>query len=110
MVDEEEQAFNKIINNINAAETNDIKYGNALKKAAVSYYEAVKQLEIFDRNEISIQQLTHNKAIKEQLRDSATTKLGQLLNSRLEIRKQINKKEKKLAEIQKQFNSVNHLD
>ena len=109
MVDEEEQAFNKIINNINAAETNDIKYGNALKKAAVSYYKAVKQLEVFDRHEIIVQQQSQ-KANTEQLRDNATTKLGQLLNSRLEMRKLINKKEKQLAEIQKQFNSVNRLD
>jgi len=110
MVDEKERSFNQIIKKINAAETSDIKYGNALKKAAISYYETIKQLEISDRQEITIQQLSQNKANTEQLRDSAIAKQGQLLKYKLEMRKLINKKEKQLSEIQKQFNSVNHLD
>ncbi|WP_431292542.1 hypothetical protein [Pedobacter sp. P26] len=110
VVDEEERAFNQIINKINAVETNDIKYGNALKKVAISYYEAVKQLEIFDRHEIAIQQLSQNKANTVQLRDNAIAKQGQLLKYKSEMHKLINKREKQLSEIQKRFNSVNHLD
>ncbi|RLJ79629.1 hypothetical protein [Pedobacter alluvionis] len=109
VVNEEERAFNQIINKINAAETNDIKYGNALKSAAISYYEAVKQLEVFDRHEIVVQQQSQ-KANTEQLRDSVIAKQGQLLKHKLEMRTVINKKEKQFAEIQKQFNSVNNLD
>jgi hypothetical protein len=110
VIAEEESAFNQIINKINAVETNDIKYGNALKKAAISYYEAVKQHEISDRREITLQQLSHNKANTKQLRGSAIAKQGQLLKYKLEMRKLINKKEKQLSEIQKQFNAVNRLD
>lgn len=108
-ITEEEQAFDKIISEINALETGDIKYGNALKKAAVSYYKAVKQLEVFDRHEIIVQQQSQ-KANTEQLRDSIIAKQGQLLKHKSEMRKVINNREKQLAEIQKQFNSVNRLD
>jgi len=109
-VDDKERAFNTVINNINAVETNDIKYGNDLKKAAISYYNALKQFEISDRQEIALQQLSHDKTNTAQVRDSAMAKQLQLLNKKQEMRQLIDKKESKLAEIQKQFNSVNHLD
>jgi hypothetical protein len=109
-IDDKEQAFNKVINEINAVETNGIEYGNALKKAAISYYDAVKQMEISDRQEIAIQQLSQDKTNTVQVRDSAMAKQRQLLNKKLEMRQLINKKESKFAEVQKQFNSVNHLN
>jgi len=109
-VDDKERAFNTVINNINAVETNDIKYGDDLKKAAISYYNALKQFEISDRQEIALQQLSHDKTNTAQVRDSAMAKQLQLLNKKQEMRQLIDKKESKLAEIQKQFNSVNHLD
>ncbi|MEH3113952.1 hypothetical protein [Pedobacter terrae] len=109
-VDDKERAFNQIINEINALETHDIEYGNELKKAAISYYDALKQLEISDRQEISIQQLSQDKTSTAQVHDNAMVKQRQLLNKKLEMRQLINKKENKLAEIQKQFNSANHLN
>ncbi|SFA46599.1 hypothetical protein SAMN04488511_10616 [Pedobacter suwonensis] len=109
-VDDKERAFNTVINKINAVETNDIKYGNDLKKAAISYYNALKQFEISDRQEIALQQLSHDKTNTAQVRDSAMAKQLQLLNKKQEMRQLIDKKESQLAEIQKQFNSVNHLD
>jgi len=109
-IDDKEQAFNKVINEINTVETNDIEYGNDLKKAAISYYDTVKQVEISERQEIALQQLSQDKTNKEEVRDSAMAKQLQLMNKKSEMRKLINKKETKLAEIQKQFNSVNHLN
>ncbi len=109
-VDDKERAFNTVINKINAVETNDIKYGNDLKKAAISYYNALKQFEISDRQEIALQQLSHDKTNTAQVRDSAMAKQLQLLNKKQKMRQLIDKEESKLAEIQKQFNSVNHLD
>ncbi|MFC1226111.1 hypothetical protein ACFE6N_20070 [Pedobacter sp. BG31] len=109
-VDDKEKAFNTVINKINAVETNDIKYGNDLKKAAIGYYNALKQFEIADRQEIALQQLSHDKTNTAQVRDSAMAKQLQLLNRKQKMRQLIDKKESKLTEIQKQFNSVNHLD
>ncbi|MFF5379655.1 hypothetical protein [Pedobacter suwonensis] len=109
-VDDKERAFNTVINKINAVETNDIKYGNDLKKAAISYYNALKQFEISDRQEIALQQLSHDKTNTAHVRDSAMAKQLQLLNKKQKMRQLIDKEESKLAEIQKQFNSVNHLD
>lgn len=109
-VDDKKKAFNQVINEINAVETKDIEYGNELKKAAISYYDAVKQVEISDRQEIVLQQLSQDKKHTVQVRDSAMAKQWQLLNKKMEMRKLITKKETKLAEIQKQFNLVNHLN
>ncbi|SDG43512.1 hypothetical protein SAMN05421827_106210 [Pedobacter terrae] len=109
-IDDKEQAFNAVINEINSVEINDIKYGNALKKAAISYYDAVKQVEISDRQEIVLQQLSQDKTNTVKVRDSAMAKQHQLLNKKQEMRQLISKKENKFAEIQKQFNSVNHLN
>jgi hypothetical protein len=108
-ITEKGQAFDKIISEINELETGGIKYGNELKTATCNYYKAVKQLEVFDRHEIIVQQQSQ-KANTEQLRDSVIAKQGQLLKHKLEMRKVINNREKQLAEIQKQFNSVNHLN
>ncbi|WP_145856470.1 hypothetical protein [Pedobacter suwonensis] len=109
-IDDKEQAFNAVINEISSVEINDIKYGNALKKAAISYYDAVKQVEISDRQEIVLQQLSQDKTNTVKVRDSAMAKQYQLLNKKQEMRQLISKKESKFAEIQKQFNSVNHLN
>ncbi len=109
-VNDKEHAFNQIINEINVVETSGIEHGNDLKKAAVNYYNALKQLEISDRREIALQQLSQDKNTTAQVRDQVLAGQRQLLNKKLEMRKLINKKENKLAEIQRQFNLVNHLN
>nr|WP_276899229.1 hypothetical protein [Pedobacter kyonggii] len=108
-ISEEERAFDKIISEINALETGDIKYGNELKSATSNYYKAVKESEIFDRLVIAQQQISQNKANTEKIRDAAIHQQGQLSRKKLEMRKMINKKELVLATVQKQFNLLNHL-
>lgn len=108
-ITEEERAFDKIISEINALETGGIKYGNELKLATSNYYRAVKEFEIFDRLVIAEQQISQNKATTEKIRDAAIRQQGQLSRNKLEMRKIIGKKEQLLAEIQKQFNLLNHL-
>jgi len=108
-ITEEERAFDKIISEINALETGDIKYGNELKSATSNYYKAVKEFEIFDRLVIAQQQISQNKKNTEKIRDAAIHKQGQLSRERLEMRKTISKKEQLLAEVQKQFKLLNHL-
>lgn len=108
-ITEEERAFDKIISEINALETGGIKYGNELKLATSNYYRAVKEFEIFDRLVIAEQQISQNKANTEKIRDAAIRQQGQLSRNKLEMRKIIGKKEQLLAEIQKQFNLLNHL-
>ncbi|WP_412467612.1 hypothetical protein [Pedobacter sp. KLB.chiD] len=109
-IDDKEQAFNKVINEINALEIKDVEYGNDLKKAAISYYDALKQLEMSDRREIALQQLSQDKNSTIQVRDRVTTNQRELLNQKLEMRKLINQKENKLSEVKRRFNSVNHLN
>jgi len=108
-ITEEERAFDKIISEINALKTGDIKYGNELKSATSNYYKAVKEFEIFDRLVIAQQQISQNKKNTEKIRDAAIHKQGQLSRERLEMRKTISKKEQLLAEVQKQFKLLNHL-
>lgn len=108
-ITEEERAFDKIISEINALKTGDIKYGNELKSATSNYYKVVKESEIFDRVVIAQQQISQNKTNTEKIRNAAIRQLGQLLREKLEMRKIINKKEQVLAEVQKQFNLLNHL-
>jgi len=108
-ITEAERAFNKIISEINALETGDIKYGNELKSATRNYYKAVKESEIFDRLIIAQQQISQNKRNTEKIRDAAIHQQGQLSREKLEMRKIISKKEQVLAEVQKRFNMLNHL-
>jgi hypothetical protein len=108
-ITEEERAFDKIISEINTLETGDIKYGNELKSATSNYYKAVKESEIFDRLVIARQQISQNKTNSEKIRDAAIHHQGQLLRNKLEMRKIVSKKEQVLAEVQKQFNLLNHL-
>jgi len=109
-IDEEERAFDKIIGEINALETGGTKCGNELKTATVSYYKAVKDLEVFDRLDIAQQQISQNKTNTEKVRDAAMHKQLQLSRDKLEVHKIINQKEQRLIEVQKQFNSANRLD
>jgi hypothetical protein len=109
-IDEEEWAFDKIINEINALETANTKYGNELKTATANYYKAVKDLEVFDRLDIVQQQISQNKINTEKVRDAAMHKQLQLSRKKLEIHKIISKKGQIMAEVQEQFNSANHLD
>ncbi|MGN8059131.1 hypothetical protein ACTJKN_22785 [Pedobacter sp. 22163] len=109
-ITEEERAFDKIISEINALETGDIKYGNELKSATSNYYKAVKESEIFDRLVIAQQQISQNKTNTEKIRDAAIHQQGQLSRDKLEMSKAISKKEQVLAEAQKQFNLLNHLN
>jgi len=108
-ITKEERAFDKIISEINVLETGDIKYGNELKSATSNYYKAVKEFEIFDRLIIAQQQISQNKTNTEKIRDAAIRQQGQLSKDKLEMRKIISKKEQLLAEVQKQFNLLNHL-
>lgn len=109
-INEEEQAFNKIIKEINALQTDHIKHGDELKAATINYYEAVKALEISDRLDIAQQQISQDKANTREVRDAAIQKHSQLLKSSVELHKVIRKKEQLLAEAQKQYNLNNHLD
>ncbi|WP_157258157.1 hypothetical protein [Pedobacter ginsenosidimutans] len=108
-ITEAEQAFDKIISEINALETGDVKYGNELKSATSNYYKAVKESEIFDRLVIAQQQISQDKTNTEKIRDAAIHQQGQLLRNKLEMRKIISKKEQVLAKVQQQFNLLNHL-
>ncbi|CAH0168846.1 MULTISPECIES: hypothetical protein [unclassified Pedobacter] len=108
-ITKEEQAFDKIISEINSLETGDIKYGNELKLATDKYYKAVKEFEVFDRLIIAQQQISQNKTNTEKIRDAAIRQQGQLSRDKLKMRKIINKKEQVLAEVRKQFNLLNRL-
>lgn len=109
-ITEKEKAFDKIISEINALETEDVKYGNKLKSATSNYYKAFKEGEIFDRLAIAQQEISQNKTNTEKVRNAAMHKQGELSRQKLEMRKIIIKKEQALAEAQKQFSLLNHLD
>lgn len=58
-VDREEQAFNQIILEIKHLPAEDLQHGDELKTAAAAYYTAIRDLQVFDRQEIVQRQISH---------------------------------------------------
>lgn len=56
-VDQQAVEFDKLIKSIKILSSDDIKEGEPLKMAAINYYQSLKELHFFDRQEIVQQQL-----------------------------------------------------
>jgi len=107
---QQEQQFDKLIKEITALETADIKAGDALKKATADYYQAVKELQTFERLEIAQQQISNNKAHTDKVRDEAMRKLGDLLKEKQEMYQTVYQREASLSAAQKEFTAANRLN
>lgn len=104
-VDREEEEFNKLVKDIEALPAEGIKQGNELKAAAVDYYVALKELQIFDRVEI-----THREAslhMKGEALDTANHRTLQLSLQKQDLYKKVYEKESVLSQVMEKFNSAN---
>jgi hypothetical protein len=106
-VDKEEQAFNKLIKEIEALPADGIEHGNELKTAALSYYAALKELHVYDRREIEHQEITL-RSTGEELR-AAQHKILELSRQKQTMYKKVYEEERKFHEAMENFNSVNRI-
>jgi hypothetical protein len=106
-VDQEEAAFDTLIQEIKTLPVDGIKEGNELKAAAVNYYVALKELHIFDRAEIVQREATQHSG-GEELR-AALDKIFTLNVQKQEMYKKVYEKERELHEALTKFNDVNSI-
>lgn len=106
-LNKEEKEFDKLINDIETLPADGIQQGKELKRAAVNYYVALKELQIFDRAEI-----THREAAQHSEGDelwAAQKKIIALNLQKQDMYKKVYEKEKALHEALIKFNEVNSL-
>lgn len=106
-LDQEEQAFNELIKEIETLPAEGIKQGNELKTAAVNYYTALKELQIFDRQEIA--QREASSQIKGEELWAAQHKILQLSVQKQGMYKKLYEKEQAFYKALEKFSAVNNL-
>lgn len=105
MINQQDTAFSKIIRDIETLSSDGITGGDALKTAALQYYTALKELETFDRIEITHQEATRN-AKRRKLR-AAQDKTLELSLQKQGLYKKVYEKEKLLYDALQQFDAAN---
>lgn len=85
-IDKQEQAFDALIGKIDSLPVAGIEHADTLKKAVINYYTAVKELQIFDRREI-----TERIAAQSPNKDSVDNAYKRLLQISVEKRKMYDK-------------------
>jgi hypothetical protein len=104
-VDQEEKAFDQLIAEITALPADGIQQGNELKAAAADYYDALKDLHVFDRQEIT-QRETSAHAEGEALRAAQDSILA-LSRQKQDLFKKVYEKERDFHQALEKFSSVN---
>lgn len=106
--DKIEQGFNNIIKTIEALPTEGVKQGNELKKAAVDYYTALRELKIMERKEILQQEAAYDKDPEKA--SMAQNKLLELNKEQLVMSGKVSGKDAVLNNTLQQFDKANHLE
>lgn len=104
-VDQEEKEFDKLIGEITALPADGIKQGNELKAAAVDYYQALKELHIFDRQEIAQREVssrTEGEALQ-----AAQDSIIELSRRKQDMFKKVYEKEGVFHQALEKFSTVN---
>jgi hypothetical protein len=104
-VDQEEKEFDKLIAEIAALPADGIQQGNELKTAALDYYGALKDLQIYDRQEI-VQREASSRTEGEALR-AAQDSILQLSRRKQDMFKKVYEKESAFHQALEKFSSVN---
>ncbi|MFX1706867.1 hypothetical protein PV783_23050 [Chitinophaga sp. CC14] len=106
-IDKQEQAFDSIIKEITILPADGIREGTALKTAAVNYYTSVRDLQLFDRQEIAAQEaMFHTNA---DTVAKAQDNVLLLTKEKLKMSGVTNEKRIALDEALKKFNQANNL-
>lgn len=106
-VDKQEKEFDQLIREIETLPAEGIRQGHELKTAAVAYYTALKELHVFDREEIS-QREAIQQAGGEALR-AAQDKYLELNLQKQDRYKKVYEKERAFYQALEQFNAVNDI-
>lgn len=105
VVNDQAQAFDKAIDSIATLPTEGIKQGNELKNATVDYYEAVKELQLFDRQMIENRQISDT--AKGDVLQAAQDKDLSLSRQKQELYKKVHEKEIVYSAALERFNTAN---
>jgi hypothetical protein len=103
-LDREEKDFDRLIDSIRALPAAGIKQGEPLKAAAVDYYTALKNLQLFSRQEIIMQD--NAQRLQGDTAMEAHKKIHELNIQRQELYKQMYEKEAALRKAKEQFNAA----
>lgn len=102
--DKQEVEFNRIIKDIENADTEGISMGKELQKAAIEYYTVLKILYTFSRKEIQNEELTRNPIKKEKIKDRTL----ELAYEKQQLYQNVYISDKKLYTTLKQFERENN--
>lgn len=107
-VNQQAGEFDELIDDIKKLSTNDIPEADSLKMASIAYYEALKELHIFDRKEITQQELLTT--LKNEEHKKASDSLIALAKQKKLLYTAVYKKEALLHMATQKFNTANKLD
>lgn len=107
-VNKQEKEFNDLIKDIEVMPTEGFKQGNELKAAAIHYYAAVKELQVFDSKSIINQKAT--RIAKGKTLDSLLKGSLEISLQKQEIYKKVHEGEEALYNALNKFNSANGID
>ncbi|NLR63487.1 hypothetical protein HGH92_04130 [Chitinophaga varians] len=103
-LDREEKDFDRLIDSIKLLPATDIKQGEPLKAAAIDYYTALKTLQLFDRQEVSQQEIAHRLKGDEAM--AAHEKIYELSLQKQELYKKVYVKDSVFERTKEQFNAA----
>lgn len=106
-LDQEEQAFNGLIKSIDSLSVDGIKQGSELKKAAIDYYAALKELYTFDRTQIAHQDTLSG--LKGEALQAGQHKILQLNQQKKQLFEKVYEKESIFHKEQERFNAANNM-
>lgn len=106
-IDKQKAQFDSLIQRTSAISVRNVKEGEALKRAAVDYYQALKLLHMADREEVMQQVITHGvDTTKIRL---AQDKILELLERKGKLFQQVYDKDEKMRKALDHFNKENGL-
>lgn len=106
-IDKQEKEFNDIIGEIAALPVDGIPQGPALKAAATDYYTYLRDLQLFDRKEIAVREVTHG--TNDEKIQKAQDDLMELDKEKIAMNKKMSEKIAALNEALEKFSAANHL-
>lgn len=107
LLEQEEQAFNGLISSLDSLSVDDIKQGSELKKAAIDYYTALKELHTYDRVQIAHQDALSG--LKGEALYAGQNKILELNKQKQLLFDKVFEKENAFHKEQESFNTANNI-
>ncbi|PWN70614.1 hypothetical protein C1631_011695 [Chryseobacterium phosphatilyticum] len=106
-INKEEQLFDSVIKHLSILSDDHIKEGAPVKTAAISYYKAMKDLFLLDRQSIQQQKITFSKDIRKV--DKAQDSILQISRKKLEFHKIVEARNMDLQKALEKFDQANNI-